>query len=106
MGWRFADAYWLQLDERFGSVRHDYMRRVVGTVEQTPRWKECTQVLNAAMPYATDAMFIRKYFKKDDFVLVKGMFDKLKKEFIKKLMNTRWMDRLTRQILRLLGVNF
>jgi predicted metalloendopeptidase len=53
MGWRFADAYWLQLDERFGSVRHDYMRRVVGTVQQTPRWKECTQVLNAAMPYAT-----------------------------------------------------
>jgi hypothetical protein len=22
IGWRFSDAYWLQLDERFGSVRH------------------------------------------------------------------------------------
>lgn len=22
MGWRFSDAYWMQLDERFGTVRH------------------------------------------------------------------------------------
>ncbi|KAI6184380.1 Phosphate-regulating neutral endopeptidase [Aphelenchoides bicaudatus] len=96
MGWRFSDAYWLQLDERFGSVRHDYMRRVIGTLEQTPRWKECATVLNAAMPYATDAMFIRKFFKRDDFTLVKNMFAKLKKEFIKKLIRTTWMDKTTK----------
>jgi putative endopeptidase len=72
------------------------MRRVVGTVEQTPRWKECTTVLSSAMPYATDAMFIRKYFKQSDFKLAEEMFGKLKNEFIKKLMQTRWMDRVTR----------
>lgn len=72
------------------------MRRVVGTVEQTPRWKECAAVLSSALPYASDAMYIRKYFKRDDFKVVQNMFNKLKKEFVIKLIKQRWMDPTTR----------
>lgn len=39
------------------------MRRVVGTLEQTPRWKECATVLNAAMPYVYSKLLKRSHFK-------------------------------------------
>lgn len=35
------------------------MRRVIGTLEQTPRWKECASVLNAAMPYASQRLNLK-----------------------------------------------
>jgi predicted metalloendopeptidase len=96
MLWRFADAWWLQLDDRFGTVRHDYMRRVVGIVEKPPRWKECAAVVNSAMPYATDSMYIRKFFKRNDFKLVQEMFTELRLEFIKSLWRSQWMDMKTK----------
>ncbi|KAI6194124.1 Neprilysin-1 [Aphelenchoides besseyi] len=92
MLWKFTDAYWLQLDERFGSVRHDYMRRAVGTVAKPPRWKECAAISGAALPYAADALYIRRYFSSDGIQLAKQMFLELKNSFVKSLWRIRWMD--------------
>ncbi|KAI6226164.1 Neprilysin-1 [Aphelenchoides fujianensis] len=97
MLWKFTDAYWLQLDERFGIVRHDYMRRAVGTVAKPPRWKECAAISGAALPYAADALYVRRYFGGNGLHVAKQMFSELKAGFVKSLWRTKWMDWTTKR---------
>ncbi|CAD5215709.1 unnamed protein product [Bursaphelenchus xylophilus] len=96
MLWRFADAWWLQLDERFEEVRHDYIRRVIGTVNRAPRWKECSSVSGIAMAYASDALYVKENFDENDLSQVKNLFEEVRSEFMELLKASDWMDNSTR----------
>ncbi|CAD5211350.1 unnamed protein product [Bursaphelenchus okinawaensis] len=97
MLWRFADAWWLQLDQRFEEVRHDYIRRVIGTVAKSPRWKECSAVSAMALAYASDALYLKEHFEAKDREMVLDLFEELKTEFIELLKSSDWMDIETRE---------
>lgn len=94
--WRFADAWWLQLDERFEEVRHDYMRRIIGTQTKAARWKECSAVTEMALAYASDAMYVSQNYDENDVKEAKDLFEELRAEFLLLLEDSDWMDEDTR----------
>ncbi|KAE9555968.1 hypothetical protein FO519_000824 [Halicephalobus sp. NKZ332] len=93
--WRYT-AYW-DLDERFDDIRHELLHILTGKKIKSPRWKDCSSIINSKMSYASGAMYVRSFFHEEDKASALEMIENLKTSFKETLAENDWMEESTRK---------
>lgn len=84
------------LNENIRNVNGNYAKIIAGVIKAAPRWLKCTHTVSSTFSIATNALYVREYFKKESKDNVAIMVKNVHNQFIKLLKNTSWMDKETR----------
>ncbi|XP_044005766.1 neprilysin-2-like [Aphidius gifuensis] len=84
------------LNENIRKVNVNYEKIKTGIIKITPRWMKCTHTVSSTFSIATNALYVREYFKKESKDNVAVMVKNIHNQFIKLLNSTSWLDEETR----------
>uniref|UniRef100_A0A914DSZ3 Uncharacterized protein n=2 Tax=Acrobeloides nanus TaxID=290746 RepID=A0A914DSZ3_9BILA len=94
---RYTASWTHQFDERFDNIHQEFLKDFVGRTAKSPRWKECQSEAGSRMSYASGAMYVRKYFDKEDRQAAMEMIEDLRDSFRNMVLENDWMEEQTRK---------
>lgn len=95
--WRVAAESTNYLTDQLRKRQLEYATAIIGQKTETPRWKECTDIVTSNFNIATAALYVRKYFNQDSKAVALEMVNSIKSEFQKIVNKVSWMDEKTRK---------
>lgn len=95
--WRYTSSWAYQLDERFDDIHQTFLKAFIGRQRKSPRWKDCNSAANSRMSYASGAMYVRRFFDKQDREAAVRMVEDLKEAFREMILDNDWMEESTRR---------
>uniref|UniRef100_A0A914CI21 Uncharacterized protein n=1 Tax=Acrobeloides nanus TaxID=290746 RepID=A0A914CI21_9BILA len=94
---RYTLSWTNQFDERFDNIHQEFLKDFIGRSAMSPRWKECQSESESRMIYASGAMYVRKYFNKEDRQAALKMIEDLRDAFRNMVLENDWMEEQTQQ---------
>ncbi|XP_077550027.1 neprilysin-1-like isoform X2 [Haemaphysalis longicornis] len=85
-----------QASEDFRKALFELQKALWGVKQDTPRWKNCVDLMNAEMKEVTGYLYVTKNFRQEAKMEVEDMIDALKEVFNETLQKSTWMDADTR----------
>ncbi|KAJ8664426.1 hypothetical protein QAD02_006088, partial [Eretmocerus hayati] len=97
--WRAASAF---ADQMGLPIRQAYRQFWLSigealTLRSTPRWRFCVKTTRSALPHATAALFVRRYFDKNTKNQAKEIIEYLQQSIRETIDKANWMDLKTRK---------
>jgi len=95
--WRYTSSWAYQLDERYDDIHQTFLKAFIGRQKTSPRWKDFNSAANSRMSYASGAMYVRRFFDKQDREAAVRMVEDLKEAFREMILDNDWMEESTRR---------
>lgn len=84
-----------ELDKRFKNIKQAQEKKSNGQEKSLPRWKECIDLNDKKMKYASGSLYVRKHFPKSDLKIAKKITENLRLSFKKSFQKLEWMPSMT-----------
>ena len=96
--WRIISGGSSLLSDDFAREDFEYSRKVYGTEEMTPRWKQAVNLVDGLMSDAVGQMYVDKYFSKAAKDEMIELVENLRKALAERIKAQEWMTEETKAV--------
>ena len=95
--WRLINSYSSVLSDDFTDENFDYSRKMFGSQEKTPRWKNAESLAENLMSDAVGQLYVEKYFPKAAKDEMLELIENLRKSLAERIKAQEWMSDETKE---------